>query len=137
MVKRRRSANETITTVVDGTVLIEPVESVESQGLAHLQTVLEETLASGQISGYILRTPTKAFVNLKCPDDLLEYAMLSSQAFETSTQISELLQLGETENIIIDGKTAKVLCIELGTSTLSMFMKKTADHSDVLSKILP
>ena len=112
-------------------------ESEESQDLEYLQTVLEEILTSDQISGYILRTPTKAFVNLKRPNDLLEYAVLSSQVFETSTQLSEMLRLGDIEKIVVEGKTAKVLCIELGGKTLCVFMEKTIDVDSIFSKIIP
>jgi predicted regulator of Ras-like GTPase activity (Roadblock/LC7/MglB family) len=134
MVKKRRIMNDTIAAEIDGVLL---TESEESQDLDYLQTVLEEILTSDQISGYILRTSTKAFVNLKRPNDLLEYAVLSSQSFETSTQLSDMLRLGEIEKIVIEGKTAKVLCIELGGKTLSVFMEKTMDVDSIFSKILP
>jgi predicted regulator of Ras-like GTPase activity (Roadblock/LC7/MglB family) len=134
MVKKRNIINDSIAAVVDGVLL---TASEESQDLDYLQTVLEEILTSDQISGYILRTSTKAFVNLKRPNNLLEYSVLSSQAFETSTQLSDLLRLGVIEKIVIEGKTAKVLCIELGGKTLSVFMEKTMDVSSIFSKILP
>ncbi len=121
-------------TAIDGAVVI---ELDDSQDLAYLQTVLEEILTSDKISGYILRTSQKAFVNLKNPSDLLDYAILSSQAFETSIQLSEKLKLGEIEKILIEGKTTRVLCIELGGKTLSVFMEKNVDPDSVFSKIIP
>lgn len=126
--------NETFGAVIDSTA---QTESEESQDLDYLQTVLEEILTSDQISGYILRTSTKALVNMKCPDDFLEYAVLSSQAFETSTQLSGILELGEIEKILLEGKETNVLCIELGGKTLCIFMEKKMDPNSIFSKILP
>ena len=49
---------------------------------------------------------------------------MSSQAYESSQVIAESLGLGEIENIVVEGKTLKVLCLNLGENRLSVFIRK-------------
>jgi predicted regulator of Ras-like GTPase activity (Roadblock/LC7/MglB family) len=46
-----------------------------------------------------------------------------------------LFNLGDVENIIVEGKEVKMLLTTLGTNKISIFMEKTADHADVLMRI--
>ena len=56
----------------------------------------------------------------------------ASQAFESSEKMADTLNLGEIENVIVEGQSAKALCFNLNRNKLCVFMKKTADYSWLL-----
>ena len=101
--------------------------------LAEVQDIRKET----DLEGYILKSDAKATIDLKDSSKIIEYAMLSSQAFESSETITNSLKLGDIKNILIEGKTVKALCVKMGQNKLSIFMEKTADHADILKTLLP
>ena len=96
--------------------------------LAEVQDIRKER----DLLGYILKNDTKAAIDLTDSSKIIEYAMLSSQAFESSETIANSLKLGDIKNILIEGKTVKALCVNTGQNKLSIFMEKTADHADIL-----
>ena len=66
------------------------------------------------------------------PSRIVEYAMLASQAFESSEKMADTFDLGEIRNVIVEGQSAKALCANLDRNKLCVFMKKTADYSWML-----
>ena len=74
---------------------------------------------------------------LRDNEEISKYAILSSQLFDSSEQVLDSFDLGNTENILIEGKNIKVLCINLDEKMLSIFMEKNADHTEILNRILP
>jgi predicted regulator of Ras-like GTPase activity (Roadblock/LC7/MglB family) len=100
--------------------------------LAEVQDIRKES----DLVGYILKSETKATIDLEDSSKIIEYAMLSSQAFESSETITNALKLGDIKNILIEGKTVKALCVNMGQNKLSIFMQKTADHADILKTLL-
>ena len=136
MVKKKKSIHETATTVViDQETAVPAVE--EDQAFTSLRTNLAEINKCKGVTGYILRNATSATIDLKEPSKLMEYASLSSQALDSSREISELFDLGDIENILIEGKGVKVLCMAIGKNKVSIFMEKDADHADILRRVSP
>jgi predicted regulator of Ras-like GTPase activity (Roadblock/LC7/MglB family) len=136
MVKKKKSIHETATTVViDHETAVPAVE--EDQAFTSLQKNLAEINKCKGVIGYILRNATSATIDLKEPSKLMEYASLSSQALDSSREISELFDLGDIENILIEGKDIKALCMAIGENKVSIFMEKDADHADILRRVSP
>ena len=136
MVKKKKSIHETATTVViDHETAVPAVE--EDQAFTSLRTNLAEINKCKGVIGYILRNATSATIDLKDPAKLVEYAILSSQALDSSKEISELFDLGDIENILIEGKGIKALCMAIGENKVSIFMEKDADHADILRRVSP
>jgi len=136
MVKRRKSIHETSTTVImEDETDVSTVE--EDQTFTNLRTNLAEINKFEGILGYILRNATSATIDLKDPAKLVEYAILSSQALDSSQEISELFAIGEIESVLIEGKDTKALCMAIGENKVSIFMEKNTDHTDILKRVAP
>lgn len=136
MVKRRKSIHETSTTVImEDETDVSTVE--EDQTFTNLRTNLAEINKCEGILGYILRNATSATIDLKDPAKLVEYAILSSQALDSSQEISELFAIGEIESVLIEGKDTKALCMAIGENKVSIFMEKNTDHTDILKRVAP
>jgi predicted regulator of Ras-like GTPase activity (Roadblock/LC7/MglB family) len=133
MVKQKRSIHETATTVIVDDV----TSSEEDQVFTDLSKNLAEIRKAEGVVGYILRSTTAATIDLKEPEKLFEYAILSSQVLDSSREISELFDLGDVESILIEGKETKALCLVIGENKISIFMEKNADHADILKRVSP
>ncbi|UCF45464.1 MAG: roadblock/LC7 domain-containing protein [Candidatus Bathyarchaeota archaeon] len=133
MAKKKRSIQETITTVIVDDV----TSSEEDPVFTDLNKNLAEIRKVKGVVGYILRSTTSATIDLKEPEKIFEYAMLSSQMLDSSREISDLFNLGDVENILIEGKETKTLCMVIGENKISIFMEKNADHADILKRVLP
>jgi predicted regulator of Ras-like GTPase activity (Roadblock/LC7/MglB family) len=136
MMVKKRNMSETVTEAES--VVISAVETQETptntdaeqeenSEYEELLAVAQEIRRSDKVLGYILKSEYKATVDLNEPAKIVEHAMLSSQAFESSQAIAESLDLGEVETAIVEGKDAKVLCLSLGENKVSLFLKKEAD----------
>ena len=136
MIKKKKSMNETATTmVINHETAVPAVE--EDQIFTSLRTNLAEINKCKGVIGYILRNATSATIDLKEPSKLMEYASLSSQALDSGKEISELFDLGDIENIFIEGKDIKTLCMTIGENKVSIFMEKDVDHADILRRVSP
>jgi len=133
MVKKKRSIHETATTVIVDDV----TSSEEDQVFTDLSKNLAEIRKAKGVVGYILRSTTAATIDLKEPEKIVEYAILSSQVLDSSREISDLFDLGDVESILIEGKETKALCIVIGENKISIFMEKNADHADILKRVSP
>lgn len=136
MVKtKKRSTSETSTIMAeeDDTTV---TATEENPIFTNLSQRLAETSKTEGVIGYILRSATTATIDLKEPEKIVEYAILSSQTLDSTQEISELFELGNVENILIEGKDLKVLCVNIDENKISIFMEKNADHEDILKKIL-
>jgi hypothetical protein len=139
---KKRGANETM--IVAEEVVISSAETTEiltdteeDRPYEALLATIQEIRKDDDLLGYILRGESKAAVDLNEPAKIVEYAMMASEAFETSEKVSDSFGLGGIENIVIEGKAIKVLCLNLGQNKLSVFMKKTASHDWLLDKLSP
>jgi len=133
MVKKKRSIHENAATIlVDGVTSEE-----EDQIFTDLGNRLAEIRKIQGVVGYILRNATSATIDLENPEKIVEYAMLSAQALDSSREISELFELGDAKSILIEGKDVKTLCIAIDENKIGIFMEKDADHDDILQRISP
>ena len=138
---KKRGINETLTTVEE--VIIssesapEEIANVEEiSDLPHWLDTAQEIRKNEDVLGYILMGELKATVDITDPEKIIEYAMLSSQGFESSEAVAESFNLGEIKSIIIEGKNVKAVCVNLGCNNkLSVFMRKDADHGNLLNAI--
>lgn len=138
---KKRSLSENITVAEE--IVISTGDAPEVTANEEENSEYEDLLAEVQdihkesdLVGYILKSDTKATIDLEDSSKIIEYAMLSSQAFESSETITNALKLGDIKNILIEGKTVKALCVNMGQNKLSIFMEKTADHADILKTLL-
>ena len=132
MVKKKRSIHET-----EQAIIVDAPSTEEDQSFAELNTKLAEIRKTKGIIGYILRNATSATIDLKEPEKIVEYAILSSQALDSSREIAELFELGDVESILIEGKDVKALCMAIGENKIGIFMEKTVDHNNILKKVSP
>ncbi len=136
MMVKKRSMSETVAEAES--VVISAVETQEAptntapeqeenSEYEELLAVAKEIRRNDKVLGYILKSESKATVDLNEPAKIVEHAMLSSQAFESSQAIAGSLDRGEVETAVVEGKDAKVLCLSLGENKVSLFLKKEAD----------
>jgi len=96
---------------------------------------LQERLRSIKIRqgiiGYILRTSRSASIDLKDPTKIIDYAVLSSTTLDAAADLSETFELGEIQNILLEGKDAKILLLKVEDQRLSIFMDRNVDHEKI------
>lgn len=114
--------------------MAEPL-TVEATSADDLRAELEEIKEYDGVIGYILRNARSAAIDLKDPTKIIDYAVLSSSAFDASKELSELFDLGNVKNIVVEGKDVKVLSLTSGENKISVFMEKDADCKKVLKKL--
>jgi predicted regulator of Ras-like GTPase activity (Roadblock/LC7/MglB family) len=83
------------------------------------------------IIGFILRTPESASIDMKDPTKIIDYAVLSSTALEAGEDLSKTFELGEIQNVLLEGKDAKILSLKVKGQRLSVFMEKNIDHEEI------
>ena len=131
--KPKTSSNQ-IQQLVD----VGPVISSGKEGIvfANLASILSEIRKLKGVRGYIMRSETAAIVDLTEEGVLSEYAMLASQICECTPGMMKQFNLTDIESIIVEGKTVKVLCINIGENRISVFMDKTCSHAWIVKRIL-
>jgi predicted regulator of Ras-like GTPase activity (Roadblock/LC7/MglB family) len=139
---KRRDISESVTAseevVISASDISETTNGVqEGSTYEMLLCSVQEIRKNENVLGYILRGESNATVDLNEPLRIVEYAMLASQAFESSEKMAETFNLGEIKNVIVEGQTAKVLCLNLDRNRLCVFMKKTADCNWLMETLLP
>jgi len=108
----------------------------DSSSFTNLTSSLSEIRKLNGVIGYILRSNTSAIIDLTEQDKVIEYAILSSQIAESSSEIAKQFNLSDVESVLTEGKTVKVLCMNLSENRISVFMEKTATHDGVIKRIL-
>jgi predicted regulator of Ras-like GTPase activity (Roadblock/LC7/MglB family) len=137
---KKRNINETTLeeeAIIMGTE-ITPEITISDNESTNYEEFLEAVQAlrkSKDIEGYILKGEAKATVDLNDSTKIIEYAMLTSQTFESSATLSSSFDIGNIETILIEGKNTKTLCINHGQNKLGIFMKKNVDDADILEAI--
>lgn len=121
--------------VVEDVAVAEPVAIEKAAPTDQLRANLEEMKGYEGVIGYILRNSTSAAIDLKDPSKLIEYAILSSSALEAAEELSEIFNLGDAKNILVDGKEVKVLSFTVGDNKVSIFTEKNADLEKILKKL--
>ncbi len=114
-----------------------PIISVgdENAEFASLSTSLAEIRKLNGINGYILRSDTSAIIDLTEQDKIIDYAILTSQISESSSEIANQFNMEEIKSVLVEGKTVKVLCMTVGENKIAVFMEKTATHTWIIKRI--
>lgn len=141
MVKKNREMIST--TAINCEDPIESQAMVEITALTSEQTsfddlavLLNDLCDADNILGYILKNDIKAKINLKDSAKIVDFALLSSQAFDSVADISSSFGVGSISSIVIEGTDIKVLCFNAGENSASVFMERNTDHSSILNKII-
>lgn len=109
--------------------------AVETVHVEDLRSILEEIKGYNGVIGYILRNSTSAAIDLKDPTKIIDYAILSSSAIDVGEELTELFNLGEFKDIVVEGKDAKMLSLTDGENKISIFLEEEADLEKVLRKL--
>jgi len=128
MVKRKKETEEITTT--DEPVAIETATCQDK-----LRTNLEEVKTFDGVVGYILRNTTSASIDLKDPARIVDYATLSSTAFEATEELSEIFEMGDFQGMIVNGKNLRMLSLIVDENKISVFMQSNADAEKIMRKI--
>jgi len=108
-----------------------PTENEDPNYEDLLDTAKEIRKRKGVV-GFIFKSDSKATVDIDDSAKIIEYAMLSSEAFESAKTLAATFKTGNIESILIEGKNLKVLCSEQGQNKISIFMEKSCDQSSIL-----
>jgi len=135
MVKKKQSQQENATPIVVDEEEIAAPE--EDQTFQNLSETLAKIRKNKGIIGYILRNTTSAMIDLKDSEKIIEYAIFSSQVLDSSQVISDMFDQGDVENVLIEGKKNKVLCMKIGNNKINIFMEKDADEVAIQKRISP
>jgi len=100
-----------------------------------IQEKLQEIKDQEGIIGYILRGTKSASIDLKDPTKIIDYAVLSSTAFDASRNMAEALQMGEVDTIIVESEETKLLSMNINNHRLSIFMEKSVDHNKLYKNL--
>ena len=128
MVKRKKETEEITTT--DEPVAIETATCQDK-----LHTNLEEVKTFDGVVGYILSNTTSASIDLKDPAKIADYATLSSTAFEATEELSEIFEMGDFQDMIVNGKNLRMLSLIVDENKISVFMQSNADAEKIMRKI--
>ena len=132
---KKKSTQENATPIfVDEDEIAAPEED---QTFKDLNEKLTKIRKNKGVIGYILRNTTSATIDLKEPEKIVEYAIFSSQVLDSSQEISDIFEKGDVENVLIEGKENKVLCMKIDGNKISIFMEKDADDADIQKQISP
>ncbi len=88
------------------------------------------------ILGYILRSSKSASIDLKDPTKIIDYAMLSAAALDVGRNMTETLQMGEFDTIVVESEETKLLSMKINNHHLSLFMEKSVNHDKLYKKLV-
>lgn len=112
----------------------EPI-ATEKAFAADLRMTLEEIKTYNGVTGYILRNSTSATIELKDPTKIIDFAVISSSALDTSDKLSKFFDLGEVKGIVVEGENIKVFSLTIEENKISIFFEKDADFERILRKL--
>ena len=100
-----------------------------------LQEKLQEIKNQEGIIGYILRSKKSASIDLKDPKKMIDFALLSSTAFDVGQNMTEDLQMGELDNIVVESEETKLLSMKVNNNRISIFMEKDVNHEKLYKNL--
>jgi predicted regulator of Ras-like GTPase activity (Roadblock/LC7/MglB family) len=109
---------------------------LDNSVFTNLAATLTEIRKLKGVNGYILRSNTAAILDLAEKEHTTDYAMLSSEIQESSQQLIKQYGLADVENMLVEGKDSKVLCMALGENRVAVFMDKSCAHAWIVKRIL-
>ena len=101
----------------------------------HLQEKLQEIKGQEGFIGYILRGSKSAAIDLKDPTKIIDYAVFSSAVFDLSCNMTDTLQVGDVNTIIVESEKMKLLSMNVNNQRLSIFMEKSVDHDKLYKNL--
>jgi len=104
-------------------------------GIEKMQEKLQEIKDQEGIIGYILRGTKSASIDLKAPTKIIDYAVLSSTTFDAGRNMTEALQMGEVDTILVESEETKLLSMNINNHRLSIFMEKSVDHNKLYKNL--
>ena len=99
------------------------------------QEKLQELKSQEGIVGYILRCSNSAAIDLKDPTKIIDYAVLSSAVLSVGCKMTENLQVGEVEKVVVESEETTMLSMNVGNKLLSVFMEKNVDPYKVYNQL--
>ena len=99
------------------------------------QEQLQKLKSQEGIIGYILRCSNSAAIDLKDPSKIIDYAVLSSAVLDVGCKMTENLQVGELEKVVVESDETTMLSMKVGNKLLSVFMEKTVDPFKVYNQL--
>ena len=111
------------------------VKNPKTSNNENLQKKLQEIKDQEGIIGYILRSSKSASIDLKDPTKMIEYAVLSSTVFDTSSDLTNTLQIGAITTILVESEKMKLLSMNVNDNRLSIFMEKNVDHNKLYKNL--
>ena len=130
---KQKTNDQSATELHDSTAVISVGD--DSPMFVDLAASLLEIRKLNGIMGYILRNNTAAIIDLTEQDKIMEYAILSYQISESSSEISKQFNLTDIKSVLVEGKTVKVLCMNISGNQISVFMEKTANFDSLMKRI--
>jgi predicted regulator of Ras-like GTPase activity (Roadblock/LC7/MglB family) len=130
---KQKTNDQSATELHDSTAVISVGD--DSPMFVDLAASLLEIRKLNGIMGYILRNNTAAIIDLTEQDKIMEYAILSYQISESSSEISKQFNLTDIKSVLVEGKTVKVLCMNIAGNQISVFMEKTANFDSLMKRI--
>jgi predicted regulator of Ras-like GTPase activity (Roadblock/LC7/MglB family) len=131
--KSRTNVGETKTDFNDSAVIS---VGEEKSIFSSLSTSLSEIRKLKGVMGYILRSDTSAIIDLASSEKLTEYALFSYEVSGACQEMIKSFDFGETESMLVEGESIKVLCINIDENKVSVFMEKNAAHLQIIKRIL-
>jgi predicted regulator of Ras-like GTPase activity (Roadblock/LC7/MglB family) len=133
--KRNSSTDGTETEFTEEVAIATSVDC-EDSAFTSLGASLAEIRKLDGVIGYILRSNTSAMLDLAELDKISQYAALTYQLNESSLEIAKQLNFAEVESVLVEGGNLKVLFMRIGENKVSVFMEKSASHSEIIKQIL-
>ena len=130
----QKTNSETVTEFPDGATVISVGD--DNSVFASLATSLAEIRKLKGVMGYILRSNISAIIDLTEQDKIIDYAILSSQISESSREMAKQFSVADIESVLVEGKSVKVLCMNMGENRIDVFIEKTSTHALIIKRIL-
>jgi predicted regulator of Ras-like GTPase activity (Roadblock/LC7/MglB family) len=131
---KQKTSIETSSALTDSAAIVSVGD--DKNTFATLSASLAEIRKLKGVIGYILRSESLAIIDLSEQDKIIDYALLSSQISESSIEMAKQFNLSNIESVLVEGKSAKVLCMSVGENKIGVFMEKTATHGWIIQRIL-
>ncbi len=103
--------------------------------IENLRVNLANIMAREEIIGYIFRNQKSASVDIKDPNKMIDYAILSSTVLDSGESMTSTFELGKVNRILVEGEDVKVLSLTVGDQRISVFMNKKVDHNVIYKNL--
>jgi predicted regulator of Ras-like GTPase activity (Roadblock/LC7/MglB family) len=112
-----------------------PEEAVD-QDFESFKLIIEKVQKVHKIQGFIIKNQEHALINLNNSEGLFELALLSSEVFDSSTDLFEVTRAGPLNSVVLKGDLLSVLFLSVNENQLSIVLDKGDDCDAVLDMIV-